>query len=79
MPRKLIISGLALVAAASAVGGATFAKFSDTEVSAKQSIKAGTLDDTSWLQPTMEVVYCDSKQPWVSLAGDQQRFAKMPG
>jgi hypothetical protein len=40
-------------------------------------IKAGTLDDTSWLKPTMEV-YCDSKQPWVSLAGDQQRFAKMP-
>ena len=44
MSRKLIVSGLALVAAASAVGGATFAKFSDTEVSAKQSIKAGTLD-----------------------------------
>jgi hypothetical protein len=41
-------------------------------------IKAGTLDDTSWLQPTMEV-YCDSKQPWISLAGDQQRFPKMPG
>lgn len=44
MPRKLMVSGLALVAAASVVGGATFAKFSDTEVSAKQSIKAGTLD-----------------------------------
>jgi hypothetical protein len=41
-------------------------------------IKAGTLDDTSWLQPTMEI-YCDSKQPWVSLGGDQQRFAKTPG
>jgi hypothetical protein len=40
-------------------------------------IKTGTLDDTSWLQPTMEV-YCDSKQPWVSLAGDQHHFPKMP-
>jgi len=25
-------------------------------------IRAGTLDDTSWLKPTMEI-YCDSKQP----------------
>ena len=40
-------------------------------------IKAGTLDDTSWLKPTMEI-YCDSKQPWVELGGDQHRFAKMP-
>lgn len=36
MPRKLIVSGLALVAAASVVGGATYAKFSDTEVAAAQ-------------------------------------------
>ena len=41
-------------------------------------IKAGTLDDTSWLQPTMEI-YCDSAQPWVKLGGDMKRFAKMPG
>jgi hypothetical protein len=41
-------------------------------------IKAGTLDDTSWLKPTMEI-YCDSAQPWVSLGGGMQRFAKMPG
>lgn len=40
-------------------------------------IKAGTLDDTSWLRPTMEV-YCDSAQSWVDLAGGMQRFAKMP-
>jgi len=41
-------------------------------------IKAGTLDDTSWLKPTMEI-FCDSAQPWVALTGDRQRFAKMPG
>jgi hypothetical protein len=39
-------------------------------------LRAGTLDDTSWLKPTMEI-YCDSKQPWVSLGG-LQSFAKMP-
>lgn len=31
-------------------------------------IKAGTLDDTSGLRPTVQL-YCDSAQPWVSLAG----------
>ncbi len=41
-------------------------------------IKAGTLDDTSWLKPTMEI-YCDSAQNWVRLGGNLQRFARMPG
>ncbi len=41
-------------------------------------VRAGTLDDTSWLQPTMEI-YCDSAQPWVKLGGDLKRFPKMPG
>jgi hypothetical protein len=41
-------------------------------------IKAGTLDDPSWLKPTMEV-YCDSAQPWITYAGGLQKFAKMPG
>lgn len=40
-------------------------------------IRAGTLDDTSWLKPTMEI-YCDSAQKWVSLGGGMQRFGKMP-
>jgi hypothetical protein len=40
-------------------------------------LRAGTLDDTSWLQPTMEV-YCDSAQPWVALGGGLRRFPKMP-
>jgi hypothetical protein len=38
-------------------------------------IKAGTLDDVSWLKPTTEI-WCDSAQPWVSLAGDTQKFAR---
>src|SRR6185312_12737674 len=40
-------------------------------------LKAGTLDDTSWLNPTMQV-WCDSIQPWVSLPGAMQQFPKMP-
>ena len=40
-------------------------------------IKAGTLDDTKWLKPTMEV-YCSSAQAWVPPLGDLQRFDKMP-
>ena len=40
-------------------------------------LRAGTLDDTSWLKPGMEI-YCDSKQPWVELGGDLPRFPKMP-
>ena len=41
-------------------------------------LRAGTLDDTSWLKPTMEI-YCDSAQSWVELGGGMQRFPKMPG
>jgi hypothetical protein len=41
-------------------------------------LKAGTLDDTEWLAPTMEV-YCSSAQRWVGLAGEMQRFPQMPG
>jgi len=41
-------------------------------------IKAGTLDDKSWLQPTMHV-WCDSAQPWVQIPEGMQKFAKNPG
>lgn len=41
-------------------------------------IKAGTLDDPSWVKPTMEI-FCDSAQPWVQLGGDRTRFPRMPG
>lgn len=40
-------------------------------------IRAGTLDDPSWLKPSMEI-YCNSAQPWVQLGGDMQRFPGMP-
>jgi hypothetical protein len=41
-------------------------------------INAGTLDDTSWVKPAMEI-FCDSAQPWVKLGGDLKHFARMPG
>ena len=40
-------------------------------------IRAGTLDDTSWVKPGMEI-YCDSKQSWVQLGGGIASFPKMP-
>jgi hypothetical protein len=40
-------------------------------------VRVGTLDDTSWIKPAMEI-YCDSAQSWVQLTGDRQRFPKMP-
>jgi hypothetical protein len=40
-------------------------------------IRAGTMDDSSWVKPTMEI-YCDSKMPWVELGGGLQSFPKMP-
>lgn len=41
-------------------------------------VRAGTLDDTSWVKPGMQI-YCEAMQPWVSLGGDMQSFPKMPG
>jgi hypothetical protein len=41
-------------------------------------IKAGTLDDTSWLDPKLHI-YCDSAQHWSLIPEDTQKFAKMPG
>src|SRR4029077_10736103 len=40
-------------------------------------IKAGTLDDTSWLDPKMQV-YCDSAEHWASISESSQKFGKMP-
>jgi hypothetical protein len=40
-------------------------------------IKAGTLDDTSWLDPKMHI-YCDSKEQWTPMPEGVQVFAKMP-
>ena len=41
-------------------------------------VTVGTLDDPSWVTPSTQI-YCDSAQPWVSLGGGFQSFAKMPG
>ena len=38
----------------------------------------GTLDDPSWVKPAMQI-YCEAAQPWALLAGEMQRFPKMPG
>jgi hypothetical protein len=40
-------------------------------------IKAGTLDDTSWLVPKIHI-YCDSTQHCSLIPEDCQKFAKMP-
>jgi hypothetical protein len=41
-------------------------------------VPAGTLDDASWVTPTVEI-YCQSAQPWVHADGERKRFDKMPG
>ena len=38
-------------------------------------VKAGTLDDTSWLKPTVNL-WCDSAQAWMNLNEDIPRFGK---
>jgi hypothetical protein len=40
-------------------------------------IKAGTLDDTSWLNPTVNI-WCDSAQHWTHIGESAMRFAKNP-
>lgn len=40
-------------------------------------IKAGTLDDRSWLRPQMNI-WCDSAQPWVLMDRAIPGFAKNP-
>src|SRR5262249_6734944 len=40
-------------------------------------IKAGTLDDTSSLMPTMEI-WCETAQPWVKLDGARQQVGRNP-
>ena len=40
-------------------------------------IKAGTLDDTSWLEPKVHI-YCDSAQEWTSIPADSHKFPRAP-
>ena len=39
-------------------------------------LKAGTLDDTSWVKPVMEI-YCDSAQEWTRVHTELQSHPKM--
>ena len=38
-------------------------------------IKAGTFDDTSWLDPKVHI-YCDSKEQWTAMPEGSQVFAR---
>jgi hypothetical protein len=40
-------------------------------------IKAGTIDDTSWLAPTVHI-YCDSRQSWIPIPEGNRQFPKNP-
>ncbi len=41
------------------------------------AIKAGTLDDSSWVKPTIQI-WCDSSQPWSVVADDLQKAPQNP-
>ena len=38
-----------------------------------KAIKASSLDDSSWVRPQMDI-FLKSKQPWIELAADTQKF-----
>ena len=40
-------------------------------------IKAGTLEDRSWLAPTMHI-WCDTAQPWVQIPDDVEKTPRNP-
>jgi hypothetical protein len=40
-------------------------------------VRAGTLDDTSWLRPTRHI-WTRSKQPWITLPAGDQVFEAQP-
>jgi hypothetical protein len=40
-------------------------------------VRAGTLDDTSWLRPTRHI-WIRSKQPWVTFAKGDEIFEEQP-
>jgi len=41
------------------------------------TIKAGTLDDTSWLQPVGHI-WTASAQPWMAIPGDTLNYERQP-
>jgi hypothetical protein len=48
-----------------------------TDGSAEINIKAGTLDDTSWLVPAGHI-WCSSKQPFMKISEDELRYDAQP-
>lgn len=42
------------------------------------AVKAGTLDDSSWVKPTVQI-WCDDSQPWAPLDGSLDQAPKNPG
>jgi integrase len=40
-----------------------------------RSVRAGTLDDTSWLRPTVHI-WARSKQPWITLPDGDRHLRK---
>jgi hypothetical protein len=40
-------------------------------------VKAGTLDDTAWLKPAVNI-WCDHAQPWVTLSDALPRVPRNP-
>jgi hypothetical protein len=47
------------------------------ELGAVRAVRAGTLDDTSWLRPTAHL-WTRSKQPWVALPESSRSFETQP-
>lgn len=48
-----------------------------TDGSPEINIKAGTLDDTSWLVPAGHI-WCRSRQPFMKIAGDELAYDAQP-
>ena len=42
------------------------------------ALKAGTLDDSSWVKPTVQI-WCDNAQPWGVLDDELQKAPRNPG
>jgi len=40
-------------------------------------LKAGTLDDTSWVEPSVEF-FCEDAQEWIEQDDNRSKFAAMP-
>ena len=43
----------------------------------RKALKATSLDDSSWVRPQMDI-FLKSKQPWIELAADTQKFNEGP-